>query len=83
MANNNRFSILKSVPQEALSGMHQDTKRIITQLRRTKGKVLSWKGKNAHDAKIRMDAMRRALKGGHVRYKEAYRKTNVLYFRVR
>ena len=83
MKKDTRFSVLSNIPQEALTGMHRDTKRIIEQLRQTKGKVLSWKGKNAHDAKIRMDAMRRARKRGHVNYKEAHRKAGMLYFRVR
>ena len=82
MVNNKRFSVLSNIPQEALSGMHRDTKRIIEQLHRTKGKVLACKMKNPRDAKNRMDALMRARKRGHVKYKEGRRKMNTLYFRV-
>ena len=83
MVNNKRFSVLSSIPQEALSGMHQDTKKIIEQLRTTRGKVLACKMRNPRDAKNRMDALRRAKARGHVRYKEGHRKMNMMYFRVR
>ena len=83
MVNNKRFSVLSNIPQEALSGMHKDTKKIIEQLKMTRGKVLACKMKNPRDAKIRMDALMRARKRGHVKYREAHRKTNTLYFRVR
>ncbi len=79
----NRFSVLRDIPAEALGGMHADTKRIIEQLGRAKGKVLSVRMKNPRDAKNRMDALRRAKARGHVKYKEGIRKAETLYFRVR
>ena len=83
MVNNKSFSILNNIPQEALSGMHQDTKKIIEQLRTTRGKVLACKMKNPRDAKNRLDALNRAKARGHVKYKEGRRKMNTLFFRVR
>ena len=83
MARNKRFSILKNIPPEALGGMHPDTKQIIEQLMRTRGKVLSCKMKNPRDAKNRMDALKRAKARGHVKFKEGYRKAEMLYFRLR
>ena len=83
MARTNRFSILNNIPQEALGGMHPDTKQIIEQLLRTRGKVVACKMKNPRDAKNRMDALRRAKKRGYVKYKEGRRKAETLYFRVR
>jgi len=80
---NNSFSVLRSIPAEALSGMHPQTKKIVKQLKTTKGRVLACRMKNPHEAKIRMDALRRAKARGHVRYLEAHRKGGVLYFRLR
>ena len=83
MAKNNRFSVLKDIPAEALGGMHSDTKKIIEQLRTTKGKVLSVRMKNPRDGKNRLDALRRAKARGHVKFKEGKRKAETLYFRMR
>ena len=72
----------KGVPA-ATGGLHPETKRIIVQLKSTKGRVLSCTIRNAHQAKIRLDALRRARKRGTVKYKEARRSGNTLYFKVR
>ena len=45
--------------------------------------MLACKLKDAHEAKIRMDALRRARKRGHVKYKEGRRKGQMLYFALR
>lgn len=78
-----RFKVLTNIPKEALSGMHPDTKKIIEQIRLTKGKVLACDLKDTREAKNRLDALRRARGNGHVKYKQAYRHGGTLYFRVR
>jgi len=83
MAKDNRFSVLSNIPAEALGGMHRDTKKIIEQIKTTRGRVLACKMKSAPEAKIRMDALRRALKRGHVKYIEGRRKGQVMYFRLK
>ena len=81
--NKKRFSVLTSIPSEALGGMHPDTKQIIEQLMRTRGRVLSCQMKNPRDAKNRMDGLRRAKARGHVKFKEGRRKAETLFFRLR
>ena len=83
MAKDNRFSVLRQIPPDVLSQMHPETKEIIQRVKTTKAKVLTFKSKNPRDAKNRMDALRRARKRGHVRYKDAHRKAGTLYFRLR
>lgn len=86
MAKNNRFKVLKEIPKHVknvVGGFHPDTKKIIQQIKNTKGKVLECKFKNAREGKNRMDALNRAKKKGRVTYKEARRKDNVVYFRLR
>ncbi len=83
MARDTRFSILNNIPASALGGMHPDTKKILEQIRTTKGKVLAFKTKTAREAKNRLDALRRAKARGHVKYREGRRKGITLYFRVR
>ena len=83
----NRFKVLNEIPKDVLSGtvggMHPDTKKIIEQIKKARGKVLACKFKNASEAKNRMQALRRAKSKGYVNYKEARRKGNVVYFRLR
>lgn len=83
MANSNRFSVLSKIPADVLNQMHPDTKKVIEQIKTTKGKVLSFKSKDPREAKNRLDALRRARKRGHVKYKDAHRRAGMLYFRVR
>ena len=77
------ISRMPKAVREATVGMHPETKRILQQLKTTKGNVLVCKLKSLHAAKIRMDALRRAKKRGTARFKEARRQGSTLYFRLR
>ncbi len=77
------FSVLSTIPKSAITGMHPGTKRIIQQIKNTRGKVLKCRLKNSREAKNRLDALRRARKRGHVKYKEAHREGGTIYFRLR
>ncbi|MDA2930514.1 hypothetical protein MYX84_11305 [Acidobacteria bacterium AH-259-O06] len=86
MAKDNRFKVLNEIPKDvkgAFGGMHPDTKKIIQQIKSTKGKVLACRFKNAKEAKNRMQALRRAKAKGYISYKEARRKANMVYFKLR
>ena len=69
--------------REATVGMHPETKRILQQLKTTKGNVLVCKLKSPYGAKIRTDALRRAKKRGTAKFKEARRQGATVYFRLR
>jgi len=88
LAKDKRFTVLNEIPKDVfrgggISGTHPDTKKIIKQIKQTKGKVLACRFKNAREAKNRMQALRRAKSKGYVSYKEARRKASVVYFRLR
>ena len=86
MLSEKEFSILKEMPKTASSnpgGMHPDTERIIKKIKTTKGKVLAVKLKSSREAKNRLDALRRAKARRKVVYKEARRKAETLYVRMR
>ena len=79
-----QFTTLNVMPKSAVvGGMNPETRRIIKQIKNSRGKVLACKLKSPHAAKIRMDALRRARKRGTVRFKEAHRTGSKLYFRLR
>lgn len=78
-----RFKVLTQIPKDIFGGTHPDTKKIIEQIKSTKGKVLACRFKNVREAKNRLDALRRAKAKGKVSYKEARRKSNMVYFRLR
>lgn len=79
----NQFSVLNDIPPGAFGGMHPETKEIISKIRTTKGKVLCVSLKSARDAKNRVDALRRARARKHVQYREARRKGERIYFKIR
>ena len=84
MRKDNGFKVLNAMPQSiGRPGMHPETKKIIEQLKKTKGKVLAYKCKSPREAKNRMDALRRAKARGKASYREARRKGSAVYFRVR
>ncbi len=88
MAKDKRFTVLNEIPKDvfakgAFGGTHPDTKKIIEHIKGTKGKVLACRFKNAREAKNRMQALRRAKSKGYVSYKEARRKGNIVYFKLR
>ena len=88
MAKDKRFTVLNEIPKDVfrgggISGTHPDTKKIIDQIKKARGKVLACRFKNAREAKNRMQALRRAKSKGYISYKEAGRKSNVVYFRLR
>ena len=84
MAKKTMFQVLNEIPSDVpAGGLHPLTKEIINQLKSTKGRVLACKFKNAREAKNRIEALRRAKAKGYVNYKEARRKANVLYFKLR
>ena len=68
------FQVLTEIPKDVpAGGLHPLTKKIIKQLKSTKGRVLACKFKNAREAKNRIEALRRAKAKGYVNYKEARR----------
>jgi len=77
------FSVLKDMPASVGGGMHPETKRIIDQIRSTKGGVLEVKLESARDAKNRMDALRRARAKNRVSFREAHRKGATIYVKVK
>lgn len=86
MVKDNRFAVLNEIPKDVKAvsgGTHPDTKKIINQLKTTKEKVLACRFKTPKEAKNRMEALRRAKSKGFVSYREARRKGNVIYFRLR
>ena len=83
MLKNKQFVTMKEVPVAAVSGMHPDTKMVIQKIKATKGSVLAVDLKSPREAKVRLDALRRARKRQHVQYKAAYRKGGKLYFQLR
>ena len=79
-----RYRVLRVMPKPVhTGGMHPETKKIIDQIKATRGNVLAWTVKTPPDAKRRIDALRRAKARGHVNYKEAARRGNALYFRLK
>ena len=86
MIGNLQFKTLATVPKtvrRAAGTMHPETKRVIDQIKKTRGKVLACTFKTARDAKNRLDALRRAHRRGTVTYKEARRSNNTLYLQLR
>ncbi len=83
MTKDKPFSVLSTIPKSAITGMHPATKRIIQQIKNTRGKVLKCRLKNSREGKNRLDALRRARKRGHIKYMEAHREGGTIYFRLR
>ncbi|MDA2925577.1 hypothetical protein MYX65_13175 [Acidobacteria bacterium AH-259-L09] len=78
-----RFRVLSQIPKDVSGGTHPDTKKIIEQIKSTKGRVLACKFKTPREAKNRMEPLQRAERKGYVKYKEARRKANMVYFKLR
>ncbi len=83
MAKDKQFQVLSKIPAGIIGGTHPGTKKIIEQIKSTRGKVLACKLKDAREAKNRQEALRRAKSKGYVKYKEARRQGNILYFTLR
>lgn len=84
MVNDKAFSVLNELPPGLSGGMHPDTKKIIERIRRTKeGQVLAIKLRTPKEAKNRIDALRKARARKAVGYKQAFRKADTLYVKLK
>lgn len=85
MKKSTKYKVLSSMPKEIpKSGqMHPETRALIDQVKRTRGKVLAYNAGNPDNAKRRADALRRATKRGHISVKAIRRLGQTVYVQVK
>ncbi|MCG3132754.1 MAG: hypothetical protein FLDDKLPJ_03620 [Phycisphaerae bacterium] len=62
------------VPENAWASMAPKTREILLSLRKARGNSFSFKSKDAHEARIRQKALRRARARGYIKFKTTERK---------